>query len=74
MPPPLSAPDLVHYDDGTNASVDQMATDVVTFLQWADDPHMVARKRLGMEVIAYLIVLSLLMYGAYKAVWRGESH
>ncbi len=74
MPPPLSAPDLVHYDDGTNASVDQMATDVVTFLQWADDPHMVARKRMGLEVLAYLLILAGLLYFSYKAVWRNESH
>lgn len=74
MSPPLSAPDLVQYDDGANASVDQMATDVVTFLQWADDPHMVARKRLGLEVLAYLLILSGLLYFSYKAVWRGEKH
>ena len=74
MPPPLSAPDLVTYNDGVHATQDQMATDVVTFLQWAADPHMEARKQLGFEVLIYLLVLTSLVYLAYKAVWRNEKH
>lgn len=74
MPPPLSAAGLVTYDDNTNASVEQMATDVTTFLQWAADPHMAERKSLGLQVLAYLLVLTALMYLAYKEVWRGEKH
>lgn len=73
MPPPLTAGALT-YDDGTEATVDQMATDVATFLQWSADPHMEARKRLGFQVIAFLLVLAGLLYLSYKAVWRGESH
>jgi cytochrome c1 len=73
MPPPLSE-GIVTYDDGAEATVDQMATDVTTFLQWAADPHMEARKSLGLQVLAFLIVLSALLYLAYKQVWRGESH
>jgi len=74
MPPPLASDDLVTYDDGTHATQAQMATDVVTFLQWATDPHMEARKSMGVQVLAYLLVLSLLMYLTYKAVWRNEKH
>lgn len=73
MPPPLSE-GLVTYDDGTEASVAQMATDVTTFLQWAGDPHMEERKAMGLQVLAFLLVLSALLYLAYKQVWRGESH
>ena len=51
-----------------------MATDVATFLQWADDPHMEARKQMGVQVLAYLLILSLLVYLAYKQVWRDETH
>ncbi len=74
MPPPLSAAGLVTYDDGTNASVDQMATDVVTFLQWSADPHMKERKEMGVQVLLYLLLLSALTYLAYKQVWRDEKH
>ncbi len=73
MPPPL-AEGAVPYADGTATTVEQYATDVTTFLQWAADPHMEARKRLGIVVLAFLIVLSGLLYLAYKQVWRGESH
>jgi cytochrome c1 len=32
------------------------------------------RKAMGVQVIAFLLVLSGLLYLAYKAVWRGQSH
>ncbi|MDX2276810.1 MAG: cytochrome c1 [Hyphomonadaceae bacterium] len=74
MPPPIAADDLVAYDDGTAATREQMAHDVSTFLAWAADPHMEQRKRLGVQVLAFLLVLSGLLYLAYKHVWRNESH
>ena len=73
MPPPL-AEGAVPYADGTATTVEQYATDVSAFLQWAADPHMEERKRLGFVVLAFLIALAGLMYLAYKGVWRGESH
>lgn len=74
MPPPLASDGLVTYSDGTPATRQQMATDVATFLQWAADPHMEERKAMGVQVLAFLLVLSGLLYLAYKAVWRGQSH
>ena len=41
MPPPLQD-GRVTYADGTPATVEQMAHDVVTFLTWAANPEMVA--------------------------------
>jgi cytochrome c1 len=73
MPPPLAA-GAVPYSDGAQTTVEQYATDVAHFLQWAADPHMEERKRMGIVVLAFLIVLSGLLYLAYKQVWRGESH
>jgi cytochrome c1 len=73
MAPPL-AEGAVPYADGSPTTVEQYATDVATFLQWSADPHMEARKRLGIVVLAFLAALSLLLYLAYKQVWRGESH
>lgn len=73
MPPPL-AEGAVPYADGTETTVEQYATDVATFLQWATDPHMEQRKRMGIVVLAFLIALSTLLYLAYKQVWRGIKH
>lgn len=46
MPPPLT-PDRVQYADGTQASLDQEAHDVASFLNWASEPELERRHRLG---------------------------
>ena len=73
MPPPLIA-DRVTYDDGTKASVDQEAKDISAFLQWASDPKMEERKKMGLSVIIFLFILSGLLYGSYRQVWRNVGH
>ena len=48
MPNPFLGGDgLVKYDDGTPATVDNYARDVVAFLAWAADPRLEERKRTG---------------------------
>jgi ubiquinol-cytochrome c reductase cytochrome c1 subunit len=69
MPPPLTE-GAVTYSDGTTASVDQEAKDVVTFLSWASEPKMEERKRMGFEVILFLLALAGLLYLSYRRVWR----
>ena len=68
MPPPLN-PDQVTYADGTKATVEQMAHDVSTFLNWTAEPELEARKRLGVKVILFLILLSGLLYIAKRKIW-----
>lgn len=68
MPPPLLGDD-VHYADGTKATVDQEAHDVVTFLAWAADPHMETRKRTGAKVIIFLLAMTGVLYGAKRRIW-----
>ena len=73
MPKPLSN-DSVTYSDGTSATEEQMAKDVVTFLTWAAEPHLEARHKLGFRAIVYLIILTLLVYFSMKKIWsRTES-
>jgi len=72
MPPPLSD-GRVTYTDGTQATLDQQAKDVTAFLAWAAEPHLVARKSMGMQVLIFLIVLSGLLYFTKKKVWRAVS-
>ncbi len=68
MPQPLSD-GQVTYQDGTDASVDQMARDVVHFLQWAAEPEMEARKAMGIKVMLYLGIFTILFYLAKKRIW-----
>ncbi|MFP6760625.1 MAG: cytochrome c1, partial [Rhodospirillales bacterium] len=59
----------VEYADGTKATVEQMALDVSTFLAWAAEPEMEERKRLGIKVILFLIVLTALLYALKRRIW-----
>ena len=55
-------PDSVEYEDGTPATVSQMAKDVCVFLRWASEPEHDDRKRMGMKAI---MVLSILLFAVY---------
>ena len=68
MSAPLSD-GIVEYSDGTEATVDQMAKDVTTFLSWAAEPELEERHRTGVKVIIYLILLTLLVYLSMKKIW-----
>jgi ubiquinol-cytochrome c reductase cytochrome c1 subunit len=68
MPPPLN-PDQVTYADGTKATVEQMAHDVSAFLAWAAEPELEARKRLGLKVVLFLLILTGLLYVAKRKIW-----
>ena len=61
--------DLVEYNDGTKASVEQMAIDVTTFLAWAAEPTLEARHKIGFRAIVYLIILTILVYFTMKKIW-----
>ena len=60
---------LVEYSDGTNATVEQMAKDVTTFLMWTAEPHLETRHRMGFKAIVYLIILTVLVYFSMKKIW-----
>jgi ubiquinol-cytochrome c reductase cytochrome c1 subunit len=68
MPPPINE-DGVEYADGTKATVEQMSRDVTTFLAWAAEPEMEERKRLGIKVILFLLVLTGLFYALKRKIW-----
>ncbi len=69
MPPPLTD-NRVEYTDGAPTTVEQYAKDISAFLMWTAEPHLEARKRTGMQVFIFLIVLSLLLYFTKKKVWH----
>jgi len=71
MAPPL-ADDKVTYVDGTKATTDQEASDVVEFLAWASEPHMEDRKRTGVRVVLFLLAMAGLMYAVKRSVWSDK--
>ena len=73
MPKPLMD-GQVEYNDGTEATEQQMAKDVVTFLAWSAEPHLEARHKIGFRAIIYLIIITILVYFSMKKIWsRVES-
>lgn len=70
MPNPLTGPDLVTYHDGTAASVEQMAKDVSTFMQWTAEPERFDRNHMGVYVLIYLVIFTLLAYATKRVIWR----
>jgi ubiquinol-cytochrome c reductase cytochrome c1 subunit len=68
MAPPLWE-GAVEYGDGTEATVEQMAVDVASFLTWAAEPKLMARKQMGFTAVLMLGVLSVLLYLSNKRLW-----
>jgi ubiquinol-cytochrome c reductase cytochrome c1 subunit len=70
MAPPLTGDGQVDYpQDGPKATVDQMARDVSAFLMWAAEPKLEDRKRMGIKVILFLLVMTGFFYAIYRKVW-----
>jgi cytochrome c1 len=73
MAPPLYD-EAVEYTDGTPATMEQHAHDVVAFLNWTAQPELEARKALGMKVILFLLVLTAMLYAVKRKIWRDIEH
>jgi ubiquinol-cytochrome c reductase cytochrome c1 subunit len=70
MPPPLTTNGQVQYQDGTPATVDQMAKDVSAFLVWTAEPNLNARHAAGIPVVLFLLLGSIFGYLAYRQIWH----
>ena len=68
MPPPLM-PEMLTYEDGTEATVTQMAKDVTTFLCWAAEPEHDDRKKMGFKAIFVLSLVALPLLYYKRQVW-----
>jgi ubiquinol-cytochrome c reductase cytochrome c1 subunit len=73
MPQPLSD-DQVVYADGTKATIEQEARDVTTFLAYIAAPEMEQRKRLGVKVILFLVMLTTVTYAVKRKIWSDVEH
>lgn len=68
--PPQIMEDMVSYADGTKATPEQLAKDIVSFLNWAAEPELEARKNMGMKTMIFLLVLTAMLYALKRAIWR----
>jgi cytochrome c1 len=73
MPKPL-ADGVVPYTDGTPQTVEQYSKDVAAFLYWAAEPKLDQRKKLGFQVMIFLIVFASLLYFTKKKIWSSVPH
>jgi ubiquinol-cytochrome c reductase cytochrome c1 subunit len=60
---------LVDYEDGTPATTSQMAKDVVEFLNWASEPEMDERKKMGMKALTLLTALFAISVWVKRYKW-----
>ncbi|KAJ0107924.1 hypothetical protein J7T55_007136 [Diaporthe amygdali] len=60
---------LVEYEDETPATTSQMAKDVVEFLNWAAEPEMDERKKMGMQVLIVSSVLFAISVWVKRYKW-----
>lgn len=74
MPAPLTSDGQVAYADGTASTVKQNAADVAAFLVWTAEPELPARHATGYAALAFLLIGTLLAYGAYRNIWRNVKH
>ena len=68
MAPPLSD-GAQTFADGTNATADQMARDVATFLAWAAEPELEQRRAMGVRMVIFLTILGGMVYAVKRKVW-----
>jgi ubiquinol-cytochrome c reductase cytochrome c1 subunit len=73
MPSPLSE-GAIENDDGTEPTLNQLSSDVTTFLAWAAEPNLEDRKRLGIKVLLFLLALFILTYISKERIWRDVKH
>lgn len=69
MPQPIYD-DMVEYEDGTVSSQDQIIRDVSSFLAWTAEPELEERKSMGIKVIFFLILITLMLYAVKRKIWK----
>ncbi len=69
----IKMPDVLNYSSATDAAqrapLQQQAKDAAAFLNWAADPHAAERHHLGYYVLAYLVVMTILLYLSKRRIW-----
>lgn len=69
MAPPL-AEGLVEFNDGTPATVEQMVVDLNQFLTFVAEPKLEERKQMGVKLVVFLLIFTIMLYLVKRQVWR----
>lgn len=68
MAPPIYD-EVLEYDDGTPATMSQVAKDVCTFLRWASEPEHDDRKRMGLKILLMGTFMTAVLYYMKRHRW-----
>ncbi|KAM3680854.1 cytochrome c1, heme protein, mitochondrial [Ammospiza maritima maritima] len=68
MAPPIYD-EVLEYEDGTPATMSQIAKDVCTFLRWAAEPEHDHRKKMGLKLLLISGLLTPLLYYMKRHKW-----
>lgn len=71
MPDPLA---WLDHDESETADLEAQAHAVASFLVYIGDPHQLERKAIGVWVMGFLILLTLVLYLLKKEVWKDIRH
>jgi len=61
--------EIIEYDDGTPATLSQLAKDVCTFLTWTASPEHDMRKKMSIKGLGMLSILAVLCYYVKRHKW-----
>jgi len=71
--PGIKMPDILNYSGATDAAqrapLQEQAKDAAAFLNWAADPRATERHHLGYYVLAYLVIITILLYLSKRRIW-----
>jgi len=71
MPDPLS---WLNHDPGDEEDLKEQARTVSSFLAFIGEPHQLQRKRIGVWVVAFLVLFTIVVYALKREIWKDIKH
>jgi len=62
------------HDPGDEEDLKEQARAISSFLAFVSDPHQQKRKRIGMWVLIFLVILTAVLYALKQEVWKDIKH
>jgi len=71
MPDPLS---WLGHDKEDEADLKEQARAVASFLAFIAEPHQIQRKKIGLWVMIFLVLFTIVLYALKREVWKDIKH